>query len=180
MQFFDGKITANDPKAQYEGYALAYTTNTLQGMSGGPVLNEDGKVVGIHGNAGLDFDEKFMGFNVGIPINTFLKLSVGKDWEPPVPSQNPTTASTTDDFFIQCKFKIEESNYQGAIADCSQALSRNPNNANVYYNRGLAHYSIGDMQKAGTDFQQAASLAKQQGNTDLYQKAYNRLRALLQ
>ena len=58
------------------GYDLVYTNSTTVGMSGGPVLNEDGQIVGIHGRA----DGKVLGngtqvkhgFNLGIPIKIFL------------------------------------------------------------------------------------------------------------
>lgn len=41
-----GKI---EPQPQYNGYSIFYTDNTRVGMSGGPVFDSDGRVVGIHG-----------------------------------------------------------------------------------------------------------------------------------
>ncbi|WP_258001396.1 serine protease [Fischerella thermalis] len=38
--FSDGKITANASKPLRDGYALVYSNNTSEGMSGGAVLNE--------------------------------------------------------------------------------------------------------------------------------------------
>ena len=44
-----GKITANASQALPGGYALAYRIDASPGMSGGPVLNEKGEIIGIHG-----------------------------------------------------------------------------------------------------------------------------------
>lgn len=74
------------------GYAIVYTSVTRAGMSGGPVFDVSGRVVGIHGRG--DREESISrpasstgnqesgpqravdktGFNLGIPIQTFLKL----------------------------------------------------------------------------------------------------------
>jgi serine protease Do len=58
------------------GYALIYTNPTRRGMSGGPVLNEAGQVIGIHGN-GDEQDGSKTGLNLGIPIKTFLVSPLG-------------------------------------------------------------------------------------------------------
>ena len=55
------------------GYDWLYNAVTQKGMSGGPVFNQDGKVVAIHGR-GERFQDK-AAFNSGIPINTFLALA---------------------------------------------------------------------------------------------------------
>ncbi|MEM6753090.1 MAG: serine protease, partial [Cyanobacteria bacterium P01_C01_bin.38] len=44
--FLDGRISANASKPLREGYALVYTIDTLPGMSGGPVLNQQGELIG--------------------------------------------------------------------------------------------------------------------------------------
>lgn len=46
----DGKII--DRKLQTKGYDLIYNNETRPGMSGGPVLNQEGQVIGIHGHGG--------------------------------------------------------------------------------------------------------------------------------
>ena len=68
-----------------DGYALVYSNSTLPGMSGGPVLDPEGQLIGIHGRA--DTATKVQdqnlnpdiyvksGFNLGIPINTFTTLA---------------------------------------------------------------------------------------------------------
>ncbi len=173
--FTDGRITANASKPLRNGYALVYSNDTLPGMSGGPVLNEKGELVGIHGMG--DTIENFQisdqnpniiiktGFNLGIPINTFLKLSAnaGADVGVSPPSTPIATAPKADDFFIQAEDKYDKGDYQGAIADYSQALKINPNLAQAYYRLGLTRSKSGDNQKAVENLQKATELFTAQG-----------------
>jgi serine protease Do len=85
--FTEGQLTALASKPQTGGYSLVYTNKTLPGMSGGPVFDQEARLVGIHGAADGQSQtlEKlnarvFMktGFNLGIPINTFLAASGAK------------------------------------------------------------------------------------------------------
>jgi S1-C subfamily serine protease len=80
----DGKISAVDRESPSEGYGLIYTNDTLEGMSGGAVLNDKGELIGIHGRAETKAQSSFLGseqisiaigtgFNMGIPIDTFKK-----------------------------------------------------------------------------------------------------------
>ncbi|WP_026734980.1 tetratricopeptide repeat protein [Fischerella sp. PCC 9605] len=49
--FTSGKITLIATKPLRGGYQIGYTNQTQQGMSGGPVLNEEGKLIGIVGQS---------------------------------------------------------------------------------------------------------------------------------
>jgi Trypsin-like peptidase domain len=86
--FTEGKIAANASQPLQDGYALVYSNNTLPGMSGGPVLNENGELIGIHGKGDLFIGESQAssinpeilvktGFNLGIPINSSLIILSG-------------------------------------------------------------------------------------------------------
>ena len=48
-----------------------------------------------------------------------------------------------------------------ALADYDVALSIDPNDADLYYNRALAYLAKADEQKAMKDFQKAAELVKE-------------------
>jgi serine protease Do len=58
-----------------DGYELVYNNTTSPGMSGGPVFNVAGEVIGIHGRASGSQERGKTGFNLGIPINLFLQLA---------------------------------------------------------------------------------------------------------
>ncbi|MFN5955373.1 MAG: tetratricopeptide repeat protein [Dolichospermum sp.] len=66
------------------GYELVYTSITFGGMSGGPVLDSQGRVIGIHGRtegqAAIDNNSNSketiqLGNSLGIPVSTFLGIA---------------------------------------------------------------------------------------------------------
>lgn len=98
-RFTEGRLTANASKPLADGYALVYDNSTRPGMSGGPVLNEQGVLVGIHGRA----DAQQQGnvyfkndTNLGIPIDTFSTMApkIGVKLES-IPVTTPANSSTT-------------------------------------------------------------------------------------
>jgi tetratricopeptide (TPR) repeat protein len=56
-----------------DGYELMYGNSTGPGMSGGPIFNSNGQVVGIHGRAAGNEDIGKVGINLGIPVHLFLR-----------------------------------------------------------------------------------------------------------
>ena len=80
LDIVDGKIRSirqdvlKNPQEKL-GYALVYTNQTLPGSSGGAVLNEEGYLVGINGEAERDLTSG-RDISRGIPINLFISLSI--------------------------------------------------------------------------------------------------------
>lgn len=83
-QLTSSRITTILAEPVYGGYQIGYDNTTLGGMSGGPVVDVEGRLVGIHGLADNDKPETLglesgsasaatlsTGFNYGIPISTF-------------------------------------------------------------------------------------------------------------
>ncbi len=84
----DSEIQATDRRSNdnNSGYDVTYTCVTRAGMSGGPVFDAAGRIIAIHGrgdrdNQNADGNENTdavsgekTGFNLGIPIQTYLKL----------------------------------------------------------------------------------------------------------
>lgn len=50
--FAPGEVIRVTPRSADGGYSIQYSCNTQRGMSGGPVFNDRGELVGIHGRAG--------------------------------------------------------------------------------------------------------------------------------
>ncbi|MEA5621194.1 serine protease [Cronbergia sp. UHCC 0137] len=82
--FTNGQII-NRPDSKPKGYTMRYDALTRRGMSGGPVFDVSGRVVGIHGEGDVDGEIKNesasggsirnkTGFNAAVPINTFKEL----------------------------------------------------------------------------------------------------------
>ncbi|MBG0744965.1 MAG: trypsin-like peptidase domain-containing protein, partial [Cylindrospermopsis raciborskii KL1] len=76
MNFLDSIITRVDRQLK-KGYTLVYRIGAYPGMSGGPVLDEQGKLIGIHGEsqdiyggAGLE-PTPINREEYGIPIKTY-------------------------------------------------------------------------------------------------------------
>ncbi len=166
-QFKKGEVTANSSRPiNDDGYSLIYSNDTLPGMSGGPVLNENGEVVGIHGRGETtvvpyDINPTIAvlktGRNLGIPINTSLRLLASSqvDLGVKVPSAPVATRPKADDFYIQGGDKYEKGDYQGAIQAFNQAIVLNPNYSEAYNNRGNSRFQSGDNQGAIADYNEA-------------------------
>ncbi len=84
-----GSLNSKSISSLTGGYELVYSSITYGGMSGGPVLDSQGRVIGIHGRAEGEeaYDSQTgdcggsastcqiqIGFSLGIPVSTFLGL----------------------------------------------------------------------------------------------------------
>ncbi|PSB04388.1 tetratricopeptide repeat-containing S1 family peptidase [Merismopedia glauca] len=164
FRFLEGKITANASRPVDEGYQIVYSNNTLGGMSGGAVLNEQGELIGVHGRAETVADitkgspkPVSTGNNLGIAINTFLRLAL-MDVGVQAPEVQVATKPKADDLYLQAVAKYSKGDYQGAIATYGKIIDLKPQNARAYINRGSARAQIKDYQGAIADFDAALKL----------------------
>jgi Trypsin-like peptidase domain/Tetratricopeptide repeat len=164
-----GVIAAQALRPRADGYNLAYFNDTFGGMSGGPVLNSAGEVIGIHGRSESEFREfkgidlktgVKLGLNLAIPINLFLDLSAKQLPELGLVSKTkskPSQAQTADDFLLQGVEKHTGGNRQGAISDYNAAIKLNPTLAAAYIVRGYAKYQEKDFTGSVADYNQGIS-----------------------
>jgi tetratricopeptide (TPR) repeat protein len=157
--FIPGTINANAAKALRDGYAMVYSNATKKGMSGGPIMNELGEVVGVNGREDLNPNLDKTGFYLGIPINTFLRLSekVGINLGVHAPVL-VASGPKADNFLVDGMDKYNKGDYRGAVTDETEALRLNHSYAIAYYYRGAARNKLGDKRGAIDDYNQALQI----------------------
>ncbi len=71
-------VAVKEAASLANGYELVYTNWSKGGMSGGPVLDTQGRVIGIH--AAIEAD--MLGYSLGLPIRTLVGLASQAGIEP--------------------------------------------------------------------------------------------------
>jgi len=133
-----GDFGGSSKLMQSDGYQLYYFANTLAGMSGGPVLDQNGTLIAIHGRGEtsemssriLGRQEK-TGVNWGVPIRFYLQ---GDRADPPAIE---AAAMSGDDYFLMAWAEMHrEGSSQAKLRQFLQAsLERRETN-------GMAHYLL--------------------------------------
>jgi tetratricopeptide (TPR) repeat protein len=165
--FVKGDVVSNSTKQQGKGYSLIYSNSTLPGHSGGPVWNERGELVAIHGQG--DIDTKLQttanaevriktGFNLGITINTFTKLATSVGIGGYTPVAVATKPKPLDDLIASATIKETNGDYRGMLTDMNQAIAIDSQKSGLYYVRGVAKFQLGDRQGAIEDYGRAIAL----------------------
>ena len=154
--FTNGSIAARFTRPLSEGYGLVYTNVTRVGMSGGPVMDGQGNLIGIHGQAQgkevylPDYETVAVktGFNLGIPINNFINSAVQAKVDlPSMPGSVSTPASPASSTYFAASLRLVEA-----------ATTRNERNV-----RGATYYfTISLPDNAGEPLQQI-DLEQRQG-----------------
>ena len=154
----------SNPKARAKGYRLSYTNLTQVGMSGGAVLDANGRLIAIHGladgqliygdivvdetiyqvEAEQQFDINF-GTSLGIPITTFINFLGSVE-----PNLNLKVENTKPN-------SIKADQIESWIPS-QQANERvNP----IYWiNRGNQNWRLGNFKQSEADFTQAIDLKR--------------------
>lgn len=149
-----------------EGYELFYTNITEVGMSGAPVLDTQGRVIGIHGSAEGEkiYNEQTkellrvkLGFSAGIPINKFLQARLPLKLR--VENTQPPSLTRPESRSIEALLRA----------------SPMTNNANVFdwANRGNELYRLEQFEEALTAFNRAIQM-----QSDFYPAWYGRANVL--
>lgn len=91
-RFFTANLVGILPKSTDNGYSLIYSGEAFPGMSGGPVYNQEGLMIGVHGEANINAISGGTS-NYGIPINSY-KSAIAKlnNSTPSTPPANNTAS----------------------------------------------------------------------------------------
>lgn len=73
-------------------------------------------------------------------------------------------------YFSRGCFYGQQTNYLAAVQDFDRALKLNPHLPEAYLDRAIAHYNLGNSDRALIDLHQAAANFQQQGNDHSYQR----------
>jgi tetratricopeptide (TPR) repeat protein/S1-C subfamily serine protease len=176
-----GDFQTQDKYSFSNGYDLIYTSVTYGGMSGGPVFNSMGRVIGIHGRA-EGKGENILGKSLGISIRTFIGLAnqlgvnrqniLIKDSIP----VDPTGANLQSVELVQNNISISNNSsdatqwieygnqlyrlnkYDDAVKAFDRAIILQPNSILAHYGRGLALFNAGYFITALDSFDRAIFL----------------------
>ncbi|MEG4894145.1 tetratricopeptide repeat-containing serine protease family protein, partial [Microcoleus sp. F10-B4] len=153
-RFAAGQFQRYQPAGE-NGYTMVYNSEVVHGMSGGPVLDGVGRVVGINGRS-------CSGLRLGIPINSFLanKGNLRQLQDSSADNTRP------EDFLSLGGAKAEKGDYQSAIRDYQRALQSCPDSPDAYYQIGAAQYGAGNKQAAIENFNQVIRINPR--NADAY------------
>lgn len=161
-----GQFLTQDKSSFSNGYDLVYSSVTYGGMSGGPIFDRSGQVIGIHGKADADRKENFsgniLGNSLGISIKTFIGLAERLKLNPrslqivnTVPAAlDSTKLASVNLFRINIAIPSNNSDAErwieygnqlyrlGKDADAVKAFDRaiavKPDSVNAHYGRGIA------------------------------------------
>jgi tetratricopeptide (TPR) repeat protein len=172
-----GNILVNASHSLGDGYALGYSNLTLPGMSGGPVLGKDGKLMGIGGYSATQLDKSqnsqllednsfsIYGTSYAVPINIFLNLVPQIKVSSKFSISNISSVKSFD-YFMSAVEKLNQNNFKGAINDFTEDIRSHPHHALAYRDRGFARRKLGDDRGAIGDYDQAIRLHP--NNADAY------------
>ena len=167
-----------------DGYDLLYSNITKGGMSGGAVLDTQGRLIGIHGRAegDLSLDEINLGSSSGIPIRTFLNLveQAGIDSDLKVETTAPATLKKSEeDVISEYLLPLDQvpknsddeiswlnyanqlwrsQKYAEAIKAVDKAISKKPDFYQAWYFKGVIFFSEKKDKEAITAFDKALKI----------------------
>ena len=159
-RFQPGQITGFSSYYNKDGYQILYDNSTLPGMSGGSVLDINGKLIGIHGRSERDETisvgaNKLVstGTNMGIPI-TYFKNHISK--KPTILEKDIST--TASDFLfdaLNLVNKEDEALKMLLLAKKSVKIKPNPLGFTLI---GAAQERLGDSDSALENYKKALEL----------------------
>ncbi|NJO43960.1 MAG: serine protease [Cyanobacteria bacterium CRU_2_1] len=181
-----GFITDIDVEDAEDGYTLAHDAVIWHGLSGSPLFDAKGRVIGINGSARTAYVEAYQstsgglvssglyvpvdtGIYLAIPINTFVGLLPESGLNlanllnvdnTPAPSirQRLRNPESAEDFYVRGIIRATEGDFENAIEDFDRAIELDSEFIKAYYQRSVSHYQQGNLQQASADLDRVIQL----------------------
>ena len=160
FRFFKGEVVANSNVFVKDGYQLLYSNPTLAGMSGGPLLDLNGELVGIHGRAEREdqISNQFgkliaTGINQGIPILLYEQYLSGETFNFERKSIN------AGDYLVKASSILEDEN--GSKKEVIELINKSlklEKSYYAYYLRGLTYSLLEMYENAISDFSKSIEI----------------------
>ena len=148
--FSDGIISSL--REEYNQKLIQMTAPVSKGSSGGPVLNRKGKVIGI--SFAFHDDPYAQNLNFAIPSNYLNALLQQIEMSKPWPQKTARA-----EIWIRVGHRLHDQKlYRAAIIAYDNAIQLKPDDAWLYYSRGVAKTSLGQYDAAIDDFDKAIHL----------------------
>ena len=138
---------------------LQMTAPISPGSSGGPVLNSEGKVIGV----AFMTIEGGQNLNFAIPSKYVKALLNTKGTGTPLAQREHDISAET--YYYRGNTKHDIGFYQNAISDYSKAIRLKPDFVAAYSNRGRAKAELGQYSEAITDYNIAIKLEPDSATT---------------
>ncbi|MBD2694301.1 trypsin-like peptidase domain-containing protein [Anabaena catenula] len=95
IHFGSGSISGPPQKPNKDGYTLSLEVAVIKGKSGGPILDANGKLVGIYGQSSRNINSRNTdGIALGIPLKTYLQLTGTRINPSPAVTKVPSRTTT--------------------------------------------------------------------------------------
>lgn len=129
---------------------LRITVHVSPGISGGPILNSKGEVIGMCAAS-------FYSYGYAIPSNTVKALPTANKTET-LSQWHQRKVIRADYYYKLAQMKFFEKKYNETIAHLDNAIQLNPKDSVNYYSRGYVRLTLGDHEGAIADFNRAIEL----------------------
>lgn len=177
----EGKISILPDKTLKGGYQIGYTNEVRQGMSGGPIFNQVGELVGINGRRANPIVAEYLFEDGTEPSSSQLANFQNVSWG--IPLITVLNIKEAKYYYDKGVEFYQNRDYNQAVEQFDQAIALSSDYAAAYYERGFAKrgtnfYStniIGPSKEqtnsAIQDFEQASKLYLTQGEEALAKKS---------